>query len=347
MTGCALPVDQRGVSRVGQAARNLSITSFGGLTVYEGRFHTTRLGCEYICEYRGAYVRVWASVSVSVCVQRAKEQTNYRQYLLKIFISLKFIGQQGLAVHGHTSNTGNLEQLFLLRAEDDNILKDWMMRSRNWTSHDILNEMLQIMAHDILRQLVGKARKSYYALVVDETTDMANKEQVSLCLRTVDEKLNVEEDFVGFYEKSSTTFEVLVRVIKDVLLRLVVKLNRCRGHTYDSAASMSGVNTRVAARIAAEEKRALNTKCLAHSLNLAVQDAIKSNSLIGDLQVAMQELSNFISSSAKRLGIFEKIQEELSPKAPSLKPLCLTRWTVRYVALLDVQANFESILCAL
>ena len=99
------------------------------------------------------------------------------------------------------------------------------MRSRNWTYHDILNEMLQIMAHDILRQLAGKARKSYYALIVDETTDMATKEQVSLYLRTVKKKFNIEEDFVGFYETSSTTSGVLVRIIKDVLLRLDMKLN--------------------------------------------------------------------------------------------------------------------------
>ena len=219
------------------------------------------------------------------------------------------------------------------------------MRSRNWTSHDILNEILQIMAHDILRQLAGKARKSYYALIVDETTGMATKEQVSLCLRTVDEKFNVEE-FVGFYETSSTISEVLVRVIKDVLLRLDIKLNRCRGQTYDGAASMSGVNTGVTARIATEEKRALNTKCLAYSLNLDVQDPTKSNSLIGDVLVEIQQLNNLIRSSAKRLGIFETIQKELSPEVPSLKPLCPTWWTVRYVALLTVQANFESILCA-
>ena len=202
------------------------------------------------------------------------------------------------------------------------------------------------MAHDILHHLAGKARKSYYTLIVDETTDMAIKEQVSLCLHTVDEKFNVEEDFVSFYETSSTTSEVLVRVIKDVLFRLDIKLNRYRGQTYDGATSMSGVNTGVAARIAAEEKRALNTKCFAHSLNLAVQDATKSNSLIGDVLVAIQELNNLTRSSAKRLGIFENIQEELSPEAPSLKPLYTTRWTVRYVALLVVQANFESILYA-
>ena len=63
--------------------------------------------------------------------------------------------------------------------------------------------------------------------------------------------------------------------------------------------------------------------------------------------MAVQELNSLIRSSAKRLAIFGKIQEEISPAAPSLKPLCPTRWAVRYSALLAVQVNFESILCAL
>ena len=63
--------------------------------------------------------------------------------------------------------------------------------------------------------------------------------------------------------------------------------------------------------------------------------------------MAVRELNTLVRSSVQRLAIFEKIQEEISPAAPSLKPLCPTRWTVRHSALLEVQTNFESILCAL
>ena len=48
---------------------------------------------------------------VQLNTQKAKEQTNYRHCQLEIFSNLKFIGQQGLAIYGHTSNTWNLVQL--------------------------------------------------------------------------------------------------------------------------------------------------------------------------------------------------------------------------------------------
>ena len=167
-------------------------------------------------------------IDAQLSTHKDKQQANARHCLLKIFSSLKFIGQQGLALRGHTEESGNLMQLLHLRAEDDDILREWMLRSRKWTSHDILNEMVQVMAHDILRQIAEKARKSFYALIVDGTTDKATKEQVSICFRTVDDQFYVEEDFVGFYETASTTAEVLVNVIKDVLLRCDLKLSHCR-----------------------------------------------------------------------------------------------------------------------
>ena len=61
----------------------------------------------------------------------SKQQADARHCLLKIFSSLKYIGQQGLAIRGHDEESGNLKQLLYLRAEDDQILREWMKRSRN------------------------------------------------------------------------------------------------------------------------------------------------------------------------------------------------------------------------
>ena len=36
--------------------------------------------------------------------------------------------------------------------------------------------------------------------MADEHTDITNKEQFSFCIRTVDDNLEVKEDFLGFYE---------------------------------------------------------------------------------------------------------------------------------------------------
>ena len=57
-----------------------------------------------------------------------------------------------------------------------------------------------LMAHQILGNLAEEIRGSFYALICDEYTDISNKEQLTLCLRWIDDCFSVYEDFLGFYE---------------------------------------------------------------------------------------------------------------------------------------------------
>ena len=54
--------------------------------------------------------------------------------------------------------------------------------------------------------------------MADEYTDITNKEQFSFCIRTVDDNLEVKEDFLGFYELENMKSVTNVNAIKDILL---------------------------------------------------------------------------------------------------------------------------------
>ena len=54
--------------------------------------------------------------------------------------------------------------------------------------------------------------------MADETTDIINKDQFLICIRWVDNDLNVKEDFVGLHELSVTNAETLAFILKDVVL---------------------------------------------------------------------------------------------------------------------------------
>ena len=45
---------------------------------------------------------------------------------------------------------------------------------------------------------------------MDETTDVLNKEQIVICFRWVDSKLEAHEVFIGLYEVESTEAAVLL-----------------------------------------------------------------------------------------------------------------------------------------
>ena len=72
-----------------------------------------------------------------------------------------------------------------------------------YTSHDIQNELLKIMSHYVLRGIAEQLQN--LTVMIDETTDVTNQEQVTIIFRMVDNDLSVKEEFVGLYSVDSIT----------------------------------------------------------------------------------------------------------------------------------------------
>ena len=75
-----------------------------------------------------------------------------------------------------------LIQLLRLRAEEKPALLTWLHQSSNkQTAHANQNEMLQIVAHAVLNDILSDMKQSLFlAIMVDETTDQSNKEQLTI-----------------------------------------------------------------------------------------------------------------------------------------------------------------------
>lgn len=122
----------------------------------------------------------------------------------------------------------------------------------------------------------------FLTIMIDETTDVSNKEQVVICFRWVDQSLEAHEEFIGLYQVESTESGMLVAVIHDVLQRLNISVSKLRGQCYDGASAMSGSRGGVATKLQQEEPRAVYTHCYGHALNLACGDTIKKSKVMRD-----------------------------------------------------------------
>ena len=111
-----------------------------------------------------------------------------RKCLIKIIEKIQFLGRQGLALRGDESDkNSNFMQLFKLRSKDFLKLKEWLeKKTEKYTSHGIQNELLKLIAHQILRNLTDEMRASFYATICDKYSNISNKEQLALCLRWVE-----------------------------------------------------------------------------------------------------------------------------------------------------------------
>ena len=106
------------------------------------------------------------------------------------------------------------------------------------------------MSHEIQREIVEEVKASHFmAIISDGTTDVCEDEQISMCIQYVTPNMEPSTSFLGFYNAPSTTSETLAVVIKDILLRLDLPIEKLQGFAFDGAANISGRHSGVQARL--------------------------------------------------------------------------------------------------
>lgn len=160
-------------------------------------------------------------VSKMISAQYAQDKKDARFCLIKIIESIRFLAVQGLALRGHSEEKSNFTALLHLRSKDIPQLKSWLERSGyKWLSHDIQNEILSLLSLALQKILVMRVAKvPFYGIMVDDTTDISRKEQMSINFRIVEDDMKIDEIFMGLYDISATDAETLFKVLEDVLLR--------------------------------------------------------------------------------------------------------------------------------
>ena len=233
------------------------------------------------------------------------------------------------------------------------ILLNWLDRKdAKYTSHDIQNEIISLLATHTIRELVGEIKNNFYSLICDEYTDISNSEQLTLCLHWIDDDLKAHKDFLGFYQIPDIKAETITSAINDALIRLQLSLNECRGQCYDGAANMLGKNSGTAQHILALQPKAFVTHCHAHSLSLGVKTVVKNCKLLSDTMDTARELVILIKYSPKREtilgGVKDNIEEENSNEGrhAGILKLCPTRWTVTAACYDRILLNYTSLLKA-
>ena len=278
----------------------------------------------------------------------AKQRQERRKCLLKLLTNARFLARQGLPFRGDGEEAdSNFSRLICLRSEDHPNLVDWIKPKKpdKYTSGDMQNEMVKVMALRVLRQIAASLQCTpFFAVMVDETTDVSNTEQVVVCLRWVNDNFEVQEEFIGLSEVASIGAESIYATITDVLLRLNLAVSKIRAQSYDGCSTMAGARSVVATRLYEVEPRAVFTHCYGHALNLACGDAIKRCKLMRDALDTTYEITKLVNKSPAREAIFKRLKEEMSGDSPGIRVLCPTRWTVRAEALKSIAENYHTLM---
>ena len=95
--------------------------------------------------------------------------------LLKIIECLQYLARQAMPMQGDTDKETNFTQLLKLREKDQPVLLKWLARKEDkYTSHEIQNQIISIMAKYCLPQFSSRYLWWIFALIADECTDISN-----------------------------------------------------------------------------------------------------------------------------------------------------------------------------
>jgi len=212
--------------------------------------------------------------------ERSRQIQQNRQYLGAAVDVLKYTALHRLSLHGRDEgeeslNAGNfLDMLKLLGKYNDNIGKKLtdLPDNAKYTSSDIQNEILSIMAKMVKTDIAEEVKKNgEFSVMADETKDVRKIEQMSIVLRYFLAG-TVYESFVGFVPANVLTANGLSgEVMSELKVMGLNYRNKLIAQGYDGASVMSGKHKGVAALVQAEAAPlALYIHCHAHRLILLI-----------------------------------------------------------------------------
>ncbi|KAH9371871.1 hypothetical protein HPB48_012978 [Haemaphysalis longicornis] len=127
--------------------------------------------------------------SCSAVVIPTQQQTagGSQQALRAIVSSVRYLCRTGPALQGQTKDDGNPLDLLDERSQDVPALKKWLEQRDKWLNSDIQNELIEIMAHTVQRDIIKDIKCSpFYGIIAGGTTDVTGNEQFIFCVRWVD-----------------------------------------------------------------------------------------------------------------------------------------------------------------
>lgn len=299
--------------------------------------------------------KVHGKIDTVLQVQIQEEINYWRNVLKRVIAVIKKLGSRGLAFRGKeerfgSNKNGNFMMSLELIAEFDPFLATHIATRGNpgqghtsYLSSKICDEFISLVATKIRNSIIEEIKNSkYYSIIVDSTPDISHMDQLSFIIRYVPVgQSNAVERFLKFIPNVGHKSKDLYDTIIVALTAYDLKLEDCRGQSYDNAANMSGSYAGLQALIIESNALAIYTPCAAHSLNLVGASAVESIREAAIFFDYLEDFYKFLTCSTAR---WELLLENLASGQKVVKRVTGTRWSSRYNACSAFTASFKPLM---
>ncbi|CAA7012844.1 unnamed protein product [Microthlaspi erraticum] len=312
-------------------------------------------------------VRQGQSIAHAFQKQTDVMKNQYRIRLNASVDSSRLLLRQGLPFRGHdetedSSNQGNFLAVLKYTAQQNEAVDKVVLKNapgnNQMVSHPIQKDIVHCFSEEVISSIIQEIDHDVFALLVDESADSSEKEQMAIVFRFVDKHGIVKERFVGLIHVKDTCSSTLKSGIDSLLAKYRLSLKKVRGQGYDGAGNMRGEFNGLRALISRESSCAYYVHCFAHQLQLVVVAVAKNHLEVGNFFDMVSLLVNVAGASCKRKDKIRDSQREINEEGissgeiktgkglnqeSSLQRPGATRWGSHYKTLLRLVDLFASV----
>ena len=246
----------------------------------------------------------------------------------------------------HTTNFSPL--LDLCKSLGVSYLED-MTRGQNakYASERFMQEGIQALAEVVSRDIVESLQASpFFALCVDETTDVSITKQLIVYCRYVVER-EVKTSFLRIAELPNGLAVTISEKIIQICSELQLDLNKFCGLGSDGASVMLGVRGGVSALLKQHVPFLVSNHCIAHRLALACGQAANEIAYLKRFKDLLDQLYRYYEKSPVRMAGLKAIQEVLNDPQLKLTQAKDVRWLSHEKAVSNLRRCLPSVITSL
>lgn len=177
-----------------------------------------------------------------------------------------------------------------------------------------------------------------YSVMVDSTQDIAVMDQLAVCVRYVVQG-KVYERLLEIVVVNDSSGLALYELIKLNLSKCGIATPNIIACSFDGANNMKGCYNGLQAHLKKDNEDLIYTHCMAHVLNLVVADSTVKLLQAENLFGLVEESAVFLSSSHKRMAVWEKETKRkhtAHDKLYRVQKIGATRWWSKHKALSSI-----------
>jgi hypothetical protein len=195
-------------------------------------------------------------------------------------------------------------------------------------SNDTIARRIHDIADDIEDQLIEQIKKAkYFALQLDESTDVANEAILLVYVRfEKDDDLKEEFLFSASLPTKTTSSEIFKTVRDYVVDKCGLDFKFCVGICSDGAAAMTGRFSGVVTQIKRLAPECKSTHCFIHRENLATK---KMSPELNNVLSEVVKIVNYIKANALNSRLFAVLCDEMGADHKKLLLHAEVRWLSR------------------